>query len=68
LQRRFPAGYLTGDFPLPSITRDVALLVDKKVDADQMLGFINVSSEELLEKVCIFDVYEGKGIPMACEA
>jgi len=47
----------------PSITRDVAFLVSKELDADKMLNFVHENGEELLEKVCIFDVYEGKGIP-----
>ena len=47
----------------PAITRDVALLVEKRVEADKLLGLVREAHEELLEKVRIFDVYEGKGIP-----
>ena len=47
----------------PSITRDVALLVEKRIEADKLLGLVREAGEELLEKVCIFDIYEGKGIP-----
>jgi phenylalanyl-tRNA synthetase beta chain len=47
----------------PSIIRDVALLIDKHLEAGKVLGFIQAIGEELLEKVCIFDIYEGKGIP-----
>jgi phenylalanyl-tRNA synthetase beta chain len=47
----------------PSITRDAALLIDKNMEAGKVIGFVREIREELLEKVCIFDVYEGKGIP-----
>ena len=47
----------------PAITRDVAFLVSKQMDAEKMVSFVNDTGEELLEKVRIFDVYEGKGIP-----
>jgi phenylalanyl-tRNA synthetase beta chain len=41
----------------------VAFLVSKQMDADKMISLVNDTGEELLEKVRIFDVYEGKGIP-----
>jgi phenylalanyl-tRNA synthetase beta chain len=47
----------------PSSSRDVAFLVDKQLEADAMLTIVRCAGEELLEKVSIFDVYEGKGIP-----
>lgn len=47
----------------PSITRDAALLVSKQIDADKMLSFVHDVSEELLEKVHVFDVYEGEEVP-----
>ena len=47
----------------PSIVRDVAFLITKEIDADRILDIINENNEELLENVCIFDVYDGKGIP-----
>jgi phenylalanyl-tRNA synthetase beta chain len=47
----------------PAITRDVALLVTKQIEAQRMLALVQETGEELLEKVCIFDVYEGKGVP-----
>ena len=47
----------------PSITRDVAFLMDKHLEAGKVLSFVQAAGEELLEKVRIFDVYEGKGIP-----
>jgi phenylalanyl-tRNA synthetase beta chain len=46
----------------PAINRDVALLVTKQIEADRVLSLVREESEELLEKVCIFDIYEGKGV------
>jgi phenylalanyl-tRNA synthetase beta chain len=46
----------------PSSSRDVAFLVRREVTAAQMLRSATDSAEELLEKVKIFDVYEGKNI------
>jgi phenylalanyl-tRNA synthetase beta chain len=46
----------------PAINRDVALLITKQIEADRVLSLVREESEELLEKVCIFDVYEGKGV------
>ncbi len=48
-------------FPLSS--RDVAFLVRREIEAAEMLRSATDSVEELLEKVQIFDVYEGKNIP-----
>jgi phenylalanyl-tRNA synthetase beta chain len=47
----------------PSSSRDVAFLVSRERQAEDMIRFALDIHEELLEKVCIFDVYEGKGIP-----
>jgi len=47
----------------PSSSRDVAFLVGKDVEAGKMTAIAIDSKEELLEKVCVFDVYDGKGIP-----
>jgi len=47
----------------PSSSRDVAFLISRDVTAEAIIHFSFDMHEELLEKVCIFDVYEGKGIP-----
>ena len=47
----------------PSSSRDVAFLVRREMAAAEMLQSATDSLEELLEKVQIFDVYEGKNIP-----
>ena len=48
----------------PSSSRDVAFLVRLGVEAGELLRSATDSAEELLEKVQIFDVYEGKNIPV----
>lgn len=47
----------------PSSSRDVAFLVRREVEAQMVLGLAEDSHEELLEKVQIFDVYEGTSLP-----
>jgi len=48
-------------FPLSS--RDVAFLVPRELEAQDVLRPAKNSNEELLEKVQIFDVYEGISVP-----
>ena len=48
----------------PSSSRDVAFLVRCGIDAAELIRLANDPREELLEKVKIFDVYEGKNIPV----
>jgi phenylalanyl-tRNA synthetase beta chain len=60
----FAEGLVCKDLPkFPSITRDVALLVQQDLEAEKMLRIALRAHKELLEKVSIFDVYCGKGIP-----
>lgn len=47
----------------PSSSRDVAFLVRREIEAAELLRIATATPEELLEKVHIFDVYEGKNIP-----
>lgn len=64
---------LNDDFPpslryreishFPAITRDAALLVSKTINAENILSIVREIDEVLLEKVHIFDIYEGQGIP-----
>jgi phenylalanyl-tRNA synthetase beta chain len=48
----------------PSSSRDVAFLLRLGVEAGELLRTATDSAEELLEKVQIFDVYEGNNIPV----
>jgi phenylalanyl-tRNA synthetase beta chain len=47
----------------PSSSRDVAFLVPREMEAREVLRPAEETKEELLEKVQIFDVYEGKSLP-----
>lgn len=47
----------------PSVVRDVAFLVDDRMEARGILEHIMGQGKELLENVSIFDVYSGKSIP-----
>jgi phenylalanyl-tRNA synthetase beta chain len=47
----------------PSTSRDVAFLVDNSLESGTILSMALGMREELLENICIFDVYSGKGIP-----
>lgn len=47
----------------PAVTRDLAIVVDKKVLASNIEKTIKASGGQLLEKVELFDIYEGDQIP-----
>lgn len=44
----------------PSITRDIALVVDKDIEAGQLQRIIVGAGGELLKEVHLFDLYEGE--------
>lgn len=46
----------------PEVRRDLALVVDKNVTFDQIEQVAYASEKKLLQRVGLFDVYEGKGI------
>ncbi len=52
----------------PSSSRDVAFLLRREVTAAEMLRLAADAGEELLEKVQIFDVYEGQNIPQGMKS
>jgi phenylalanyl-tRNA synthetase beta chain len=47
----------------PSVERDLAILIDESVDAGRVVEIIRKYSDELLEKINIFDVFKGSQIP-----
>jgi len=47
----------------PSSSRDVAFLVRRETEAGELIRLATDFHKELLEKVQIFDVYEGKNLP-----
>ena len=46
----------------PAVARDVAFLVPRELESEALIGHIRATGEELLEKVQIFDVYDGERI------
>ena len=47
----------------PAIRRDVAILIDENISADQIRQCISGQEIEGLVEIQIFDVYTGKGVP-----
>jgi len=47
----------------PAISRDITLIVDDDLDAQNILSGIHESKQELLENVRVFDVFKGRPIP-----
>ena len=47
----------------PSVSRDLALLVDEQVEFGQIEEVAYKSEKKLLKSVTLFDVYEGKNLP-----
>jgi phenylalanyl-tRNA synthetase beta chain len=46
----------------PYIERDTAILVDEAMEASEIMKLLKSYSSDLIEDVCIFDVYQGKNI------
>ena len=47
----------------PSVSRDLALLIDKSVKFGDIEKIANQTERKFLKKVELFDVYEGKNLP-----
>ncbi len=47
----------------PDVYRDSAFLLDDAITAEQIMATIEKSQGKLVEKVVLFDVYRGKGVP-----
>ena len=47
----------------PSVSRDLALLIDKSVEFEQIEPIARQTEKKLLKSVELFDVYEGKNLP-----
>ncbi len=44
----------------PSVTRDIALVVDKEIEAGQLQRIIVAAGGDLLKEIHLFDLYEGE--------
>jgi phenylalanyl-tRNA synthetase beta chain len=49
--------------PYQASQRDFAFVVDAKISADEMVRAAKAADRALVERVEIFDLYEGKGVP-----
>ena len=47
----------------PSVSRDLALMVDKSVEFAEIEKIAYQTEKKLLKSVVLFDVYEGKNLP-----
>lgn len=47
----------------PAVRRDIAILIDRDIAYEDIERAVLSSAGSLLEKIWLFDVYEGKGIP-----
>lgn len=48
----------------PAVKRDLALLLDKKISFSEIVKIAFESERKLLKEVSLFDVYEGKNLPV----
>jgi phenylalanyl-tRNA synthetase beta chain len=46
----------------PSIRRDLAVVLDEKIEADRVLDVVRAAAGGLLRELVVFDVYQGKGV------
>ena len=49
--------------PFQAVERDFAFVLDANVAADELIKAAKAAERALIERVEVFDVYEGKGIP-----
>ena len=54
---------VSGISKFPSVARDVTLIVDKLLEAHRILDQVKQMETQLVEKVHLFDVFDGGAIP-----
>jgi len=52
----------------PSVRRDLALLVNDDITANQLIDCIKNCNEPTLQDIVIFDIYRGKGVAEGCKS
>jgi phenylalanyl-tRNA synthetase beta chain len=60
LESKAPSASLISKFP--AIRRDIAVVVDDTVSADDLLATVAAAAPQLIQDVRIFDIYTGAGI------
>ena len=64
LQAHIPSEIAAAPIPrYPAVSRDITLIVDRKLESSHILDRVQEKKEPLVEKVTLFDVFEGKPIP-----
>ncbi len=54
---------ISGISKFPAVARDVTLIVDKQLEAYQLLDKVKQMEAQLVEEVSLFDVFDGGAIP-----
>jgi phenylalanyl-tRNA synthetase beta chain len=52
----------------PSVTRDLAIIVNEKVTADDIINSIKSTNEVIIQDITLFDLYRGEGIDDNCKS
>ncbi|MFZ5571942.1 MAG: phenylalanine--tRNA ligase subunit beta [Thermodesulfobacteriota bacterium] len=64
LARHIPTAKNSRQLPkYPSVSRDLTLIIDKRIAAVDILSKIESAEQQLVEDIILFDVYEGRPIP-----
>lgn len=61
--KKKPVVYYQQVSKFPEIRRDIAVIIDEAILADEVIDVVKESAGELLRNTIVFDVYKGKGIP-----
>ncbi len=49
-------------YKYPSVQKDMAFILDKKIDVDEVIRTIQKAANKTLQEVSVFDVYEGEKV------
>jgi phenylalanyl-tRNA synthetase beta chain len=52
----------------PAALRDIAVVVEQKIPAEQVATEIHAAGGELLKRSCLFDVFQGESIPAGAKS
>jgi phenylalanyl-tRNA synthetase beta chain len=52
----------------PSVTRDLAIIVNEEISAEDIIASIKGSNEASIQDIVLFDLYRGKGIEESCKS
>jgi phenylalanyl-tRNA synthetase beta chain len=64
LRRQVPTTFSASQIPrYPAVARDITLIVDRSLESSKVLDSVQEMKEPLLERVHLFDVFDGKPIP-----